>query len=197
MSMAISTPINYKTNQETRSFGKYAKEYQQPKQQGEQKYIRNKRSLEAFWWDRVGEVVERKVKEGEVLELAKKLGTKPESKVGELAELDGLEERKVTDLGWDLARKVAGEDGEGIDVVGGGAACDAIPVAAVGDFLDTAEAVANHLSIQLENPSLDLDEQETLDELANASGTEFEIPENFDEQVDIDDSSMGTNWPRS
>jgi hypothetical protein len=34
--------------------------------------------LEAFWWDRVGEVVERKVKEGEVLELAKKLGTKPE-----------------------------------------------------------------------------------------------------------------------
>jgi hypothetical protein len=43
MSMAISTPINYKTNQETRSFGKYAKEYQQPKQQGEQKYIRNKR----------------------------------------------------------------------------------------------------------------------------------------------------------
>lgn len=25
--------------------------------------------------------------------------------------------------------------------------------------------------------------QETLDELANASGTEFEIPENFDEQV--------------
>ena len=53
-------------------------------------------------------------------------------KVGELAELDGLEERKVTDLGWDLARKVAGEDGEVIDVVGGGAACDAIPVAAVG-----------------------------------------------------------------
>lgn len=25
--------------------------------------------------------------------------------------------------------------------------------------------------------------QETLDELANASGTEFEIPENFDDQV--------------
>jgi hypothetical protein len=30
------------------------------------------------------------------------------------------------------------------------------------DFLDTAEAVANHLSIQLENPSLDLDEQVSL-----------------------------------
>ncbi|XP_030943485.1 GATA transcription factor 19-like isoform X1 [Quercus lobata] len=65
------------------------------------------------------------------------------------------------------------------------------------DFLDVAEAVTEHLSIQLDNPSIGLDEQETLDELANASGTEFEIPENFDDQVDIDDSSMVTDWPRS
>ncbi|XP_062176386.1 GATA transcription factor 19-like isoform X4 [Alnus glutinosa] len=49
------------------------------------------------------------------------------------------------------------------------------------NLLETAEAVTDHLSIQL--PTVDLDEQETLDELANASGTEFEIPENFDEQV--------------
>ncbi|KAK7822091.1 gata transcription factor 24 [Quercus suber] len=62
------------------------------------------------------------------------------------------------------------------------------------DFLDVAEAVTKHLSIQLDNPSIGLDEQETLDELANASGTEFEIPENFDDQVDIDDSSMNGQY---
>ncbi|XP_059445747.1 GATA transcription factor 19-like [Corylus avellana] len=63
------------------------------------------------------------------------------------------------------------------------------------NLLETA-AVTDHLSIQL--PPVDLDEQETLDELANDSGTEFEIPENFDEQVDIDVSNMGgTDWPRS
>lgn len=62
------------------------------------------------------------------------------------------------------------------------------------NLLETAEAVTDHLSIQL---PVDLDEQETLDELANASGTEFEIPENFDEQVDIDVSNMETDWPRS
>ncbi|KAB1206685.1 GATA transcription factor 24 [Morella rubra] len=64
------------------------------------------------------------------------------------------------------------------------------------DFLEPAEAVGDPLSIQLENPSGDLGEQETIDELANASETEFEIPENFDEQVDIDISSMETDWPR-
>lgn len=31
--------------------------------------------------------------------------------------------------------------------------------------------------------------QETLDELANASGTEFEIPANFDEQVWLSSNS--------
>ncbi|KAF5444230.1 hypothetical protein F2P56_036719 [Juglans regia] len=65
------------------------------------------------------------------------------------------------------------------------------------DFMQTTEVVTDHLSIELENPSVDLGDQETIDELANASGTEFEIPENFDEQVDIDVSNMGTDWPRS
>lgn len=32
--------------------------------------------------------------------------------------------------------------------------------------------------------------QETLDELANASGTEFEIPENFDDQVLVSTALM-------
>ncbi|XP_012835384.1 PREDICTED: GATA transcription factor 28-like isoform X2 [Erythranthe guttata] len=36
--------------------------------------------------------------------------------------------------------------------------------------------------------------QETLDELANLSGTEFDIPANFDEQVDVD-SHIGIKWP--
>ncbi|KAK9287394.1 hypothetical protein L1049_015812 [Liquidambar formosana] len=51
------------------------------------------------------------------------------------------------------------------------------------DLLETAEAVTDQFPIQLENSSVNLDEQDTLDELANASETEFEIPTNFDEQV--------------
>ncbi|XP_039039860.1 GATA transcription factor 18-like isoform X1 [Hibiscus syriacus] len=50
--------------------------------------------------------------------------------------------------------------------------------------------------IQVENSSVNLDDedmQETLEELANASGSDFEIPSHFDEQVDIDD--IGTVWP--
>ncbi|GAY57065.1 hypothetical protein CUMW_176530 [Citrus unshiu] len=38
------------------------------------------------------------------------------------------------------------------------------------------------------------DLQEAMDELANASGSDFEIPSNFDEQVDVDDSNLGTDW---
>ncbi|KAJ4716780.1 GATA transcription factor [Melia azedarach] len=38
------------------------------------------------------------------------------------------------------------------------------------------------------------DLQEAMDELANASGSDFEIPANFDEQVDIDDPNLGTDW---
>ncbi|XP_061358332.1 GATA transcription factor 19-like [Gastrolobium bilobum] len=60
--------------------------------------------------------------------------------------------------------------------------------------LETAEAVTDNLSIQVENHALSLHEQDTLEDLADASGTEFEIPAGFDEQVDIDDSNMRTYW---
>ncbi|XWS39791.1 hypothetical protein CRYUN_Cryun18bG0084700 [Craigia yunnanensis] len=52
--------------------------------------------------------------------------------------------------------------------------------------------------IQVENSSVNLDDedmQETLEELADASGSDFEIPSHFDEQVDIDDTNLGTEWP--
>ncbi|KAK7252273.1 hypothetical protein RIF29_36106 [Crotalaria pallida] len=58
--------------------------------------------------------------------------------------------------------------------------------------IETAETVTNNLSIQVENRDLVL--SDTLEELANASGTEFEISACFDEQVDIDDSNMRTYW---
>ncbi|GLT68564.1 hypothetical protein SLA2020_407830 [Shorea laevis] len=67
------------------------------------------------------------------------------------------------------------------------------------DFIETCQAVPhNLLPIQVPNSSANLDDedlQETLDELANASGSDFEIPSHFDEQVDIDDTNMGTGWP--
>ncbi|XP_024167425.1 GATA transcription factor 19 isoform X2 [Rosa chinensis] len=63
------------------------------------------------------------------------------------------------------------------------------------DMLETAEAATNQVSIQMENSSVNLDEQENLEELANASGTEFEIPANFEEQVvDFYDCNMETHW---
>ncbi|KAK8529785.1 hypothetical protein V6N13_102684 [Hibiscus sabdariffa] len=46
--------------------------------------------------------------------------------------------------------------------------------------------------IQVENSSVNLDNEETMEELADASGSDFEIPSHFDEQVDIDDTNM---WP--
>ncbi|KAB2091470.1 hypothetical protein ES319_A03G193200v1 [Gossypium barbadense] len=52
--------------------------------------------------------------------------------------------------------------------------------------------------IRVENSSVNLDNediQETLEELADASGSDFEIPSHFDEQVDIDDTNIGTAWP--
>ncbi|XP_027346167.1 GATA transcription factor 19-like isoform X2 [Abrus precatorius] len=61
-------------------------------------------------------------------------------------------------------------------------------------ILDTAEAVTDNLSMQVENHALSLHEQDTLEDLADASGTEFDIPAGFDEQVDIDDSNMRTYW---
>ncbi|CDO97376.1 unnamed protein product [Coffea canephora] len=51
------------------------------------------------------------------------------------------------------------------------------------DLLETAQGLSGDSPVGLGNSSINLDEQETLDELANASGTEFEIPSNFDEQV--------------
>ncbi|XP_038684798.1 GATA transcription factor 24-like isoform X2 [Tripterygium wilfordii] len=54
------------------------------------------------------------------------------------------------------------------------------------DLLDIDDAITDPLSIQVENSSVNLDDeilQETLDELANASGSGFEIPVHFDEHV--------------
>ncbi|BBN68722.1 hypothetical protein Prudu_547S000200 [Prunus dulcis] len=67
----------------------------------------------------------------------------------------------------------------------------------VQDMLETAEAATtNHISIQMENSTVNFDEQENLDEFCNASGTEFEIPANFDEQVvDFYDCNIETHWP--
>ncbi|KAI9110447.1 hypothetical protein K1719_018607 [Acacia pycnantha] len=60
--------------------------------------------------------------------------------------------------------------------------------------LETAEAVTDNLSIQVENLDVNMHEQDTLEDLANASGTDFEIPTGFDEQIDIDDSNLKTYW---
>ncbi|KAK8562776.1 hypothetical protein V6N13_018662 [Hibiscus sabdariffa] len=52
--------------------------------------------------------------------------------------------------------------------------------------------------IQVENSSVNLDDkdmQETLEELVDASGSDFEILSHFDEQVDIDDTNIMTMWP--
>lgn len=51
------------------------------------------------------------------------------------------------------------------------------------DLLEAAEGLAEDSSIGMGNTSANLNEQENLDELANASGPDFEIPANFDEQV--------------
>ncbi|KAM3377465.1 GATA transcription factor 19 isoform X1 [Capsicum galapagoense] len=60
---------------------------------------------------------------------------------------------------------------------------------AAGNFADSCPPVGIGMS------SVNIDEeQDNLDELANASGTEFEIPANFDEQMGID-SHMGVDWP--
>ncbi|PSS26182.1 GATA transcription factor [Actinidia chinensis var. chinensis] len=59
------------------------------------------------------------------------------------------------------------------------------------DSLEAAEAVTDNSPIQVENSSANCDDQETLDEPVSASGTEFEIPTNFDEQVGVD-SHLGT-----
>ncbi|MED6197199.1 hypothetical protein PIB30_054412 [Stylosanthes scabra] len=63
--------------------------------------------------------------------------------------------------------------------------------------LDTVEAVTNDVSIQMENNALSIHQEDNnLEDFADASGTEFDIPACFDEQVDIDidDSNMRTYW---
>ncbi|KAK4405136.1 GATA transcription factor 24 [Sesamum angolense] len=59
------------------------------------------------------------------------------------------------------------------------------------ELMEIAEGVAEDSSIGIDS-SGNLGEQETLEELANASGSEFEIPANFGEQVD---SRIATEWP--
>lgn len=61
-------------------------------------------------------------------------------------------------------------------------------------IIGTDESVTDNLSIQVENQALNLHEQDTLEDLADASGTEFEIPAGFDDQVDMDDSNLRTYW---
>ncbi|KAH9657624.1 GATA transcription factor 24 [Citrus sinensis] len=64
-------------------------------------------------------------------------------------------------------------------------------------LLESDDGFACPLPIQEDNSLMNLDDedlQEAMDELANASGSDFEIPSNFDEQVDVDDSNLGTDW---
>ncbi|KAJ6908425.1 hypothetical protein NC651_018751 [Populus alba x Populus x berolinensis] len=66
------------------------------------------------------------------------------------------------------------------------------------DLLETDETAPDPLPMHVENSSMNLDDEgfeNTLDELGDVSGSEFEIPEHFDDQVDIEDSSTGTEWP--
>ncbi|CAI8617969.1 unnamed protein product [Vicia faba] len=62
-------------------------------------------------------------------------------------------------------------------------------------MVESAEAVIDNLSIQVENNALDLQElDKTMEDLADASGIDFEIPSCFDDQVDVDDPHMRTYW---
>ncbi|KAG6767504.1 hypothetical protein POTOM_028709 [Populus tomentosa] len=66
------------------------------------------------------------------------------------------------------------------------------------DLLETDETAPDPLPMHVGNSSMNLDDEgfeNTLDELGDVSGSEFEIPEHFDDQVDIEDSSTGTEWP--
>lgn len=102
-------------------------------------------------WDRTGKVVEGQVEEGEVLELAEEVrnwagevvpvepekgealelsngGRDGAGEVGLFAEIESFEEREVTHRGRDLAGEWTGDDGEGVDTIGGGVTCDDVPV---------------------------------------------------------------------
>lgn len=62
------------------------------------------------------------------------------------------------------------------------------------DRQEAADNFADSSPVGIGNSSVNIDEEDNLDELANASGTEFEIPANFDEQIGID-SHMVVHWP--
>ncbi|KAJ8529932.1 hypothetical protein K7X08_036767 [Anisodus acutangulus] len=62
------------------------------------------------------------------------------------------------------------------------------------DMLEAAEDFADNSPVGIGSSLVNIDEeQHNLDELANASGTEFEIPASFDEQIGIG-SHMGADW---
>lgn len=53
-------------------------------------------------------------------------------------------------------------------------------------MLETDKNVPDPLPMHVENSSVNLDDEDfenTLDELGDVSGSEFEIPEHFDDQV--------------
>ncbi|CAN4107898.1 unnamed protein product [Withania somnifera] len=62
------------------------------------------------------------------------------------------------------------------------------------DMQEAAETFADSSPVGIGSSSVNIDEEDNLDELANASGTEFEIPASFDEQIGID-PHMGVHWP--
>ncbi|KDP29998.1 hypothetical protein JCGZ_18765 [Jatropha curcas] len=58
------------------------------------------------------------------------------------------------------------------------------------ELLETDETPTNPFPMHLENSSVNINDedlQDTLDDLGNVSSSEFEIPGNFDDQVDIDE----------
>ncbi|XP_019231402.1 PREDICTED: GATA transcription factor 19-like isoform X2 [Nicotiana attenuata] len=62
------------------------------------------------------------------------------------------------------------------------------------DMQEASKNFVDNSPVGIGSSSADIDEEDNLDELANASGTEFEIPASFDEQIGID-SHMGADWP--
>lgn len=75
-----------------------------------------------------------------MLELGNGLGDLT-GEVGKLAEDEGLKVGKVTDSVGNLAGELAGEDGEGVDAMGGEITVDAVPVAAVGVWVPGSQKV--------------------------------------------------------
>ncbi|XP_044509360.1 GATA transcription factor 19-like isoform X2 [Mangifera indica] len=66
-------------------------------------------------------------------------------------------------------------------------------------LLESDDGITNHMPIEVENSFMNLDEeqdlQDTMDELADASGSDFEIPSHFNAQVNVACSNLVTDWP--